>query len=153
MWFCLKIFGFQPIRIGSSGTCLDGRENHGSGQGKLLHKGAYSQLTTGLPLSAQRIQNFVPQLVLAWQNQGREAMLMDVHSSKFRKNLHTFVPLWFSLPRHFNPCLGWIFSHEKMSTAHSEKYNSSLKHDATFSISGKLAHASAEPSRDSRKDL
>jgi len=32
---------------------------------------------------------FVPQLPLAWQSQGRESMLIDVHPSKFRKNQKT----------------------------------------------------------------
>jgi len=30
---------------------------------------------------------FVSQLPLAWPSQGRESMLIDVHPSKFRKNL------------------------------------------------------------------
>jgi len=30
---------------------------------------------------------FVPQLPLAWQSQGRKSMVIDIHPSKFRKNL------------------------------------------------------------------
>jgi len=42
---------------------LDGKENHGSGQGKLLHKGAYSQLAARLAQSEFRL--FVPQFPLS----------------------------------------------------------------------------------------
>ncbi len=45
-----------PQKIGSCGICFDGRENHGSGQGKLRHKGAYSPLTARLAFGAERIQ-------------------------------------------------------------------------------------------------
>ncbi len=69
---------------GSSGISLDARENNGSGQGKLPHKGAYSQLTTRLAESDFRL--FVSQLPLARQSQGSESMVIDVHPSKFRKN-------------------------------------------------------------------
>jgi len=73
------------MKYGSSGICLDGRENHWSGQGKLLRKGAYSPLTARLAQSDFRL--FVSQLPLAWQNQGGESMVKDVHPSKFQKNL------------------------------------------------------------------
>jgi len=66
---------------------LDGRENNGSGQGKLFHKGAYSPLTARLAQSEFRL--FVPQHPLAWQSQNGESMLMDVHPSKFQKNQKT----------------------------------------------------------------
>ncbi len=50
-------------KTGASGICLDGRENHGSRRGKLLHKGAYSRLTAH---SAQSEFNlFVSQFPLA----------------------------------------------------------------------------------------
>jgi len=75
----------KVMKRGFSGICSDGSENHGSGQGKLLHKGAYSQLTARLAQSDFRL--FVPQLPLAWQSQGRESMVIDVHPGKFRKNL------------------------------------------------------------------
>jgi len=44
-------------KIGSSEIRLNGKENYGSGQGKFLHKGAYSPLTARLAQSAQRREN------------------------------------------------------------------------------------------------
>jgi len=64
---------------------MDGRENHGSGRGKLLHKGAYSPITARLAQSEFKV--LVSQFPLAWQSQGREGMVIAVHPSKFWKNL------------------------------------------------------------------
>jgi len=80
-----KVEGAAHLICGSSGICLDGRESHGSGQGKLLHKGAHLQLTACLAQSDLRL--FVSQLPLACQSQHSESMLIDVHPSKFQKNL------------------------------------------------------------------
>ncbi len=54
----VKVESTADLIYGSSGICLDGRENRGSGQGKLLHKGAYSSLLHAWrkALSAERIQ-------------------------------------------------------------------------------------------------
>ncbi len=65
---------------------MDWIEEHGSGQGKLHQKKAYSQLTTLLALSAERIQALCYTAPLAWQSQSRQSMVIDVHPIKFRKN-------------------------------------------------------------------
>ena len=69
-----------------SGICSDGREKHGSGQGKLLHKGAYSPLTRRLAQSEFNLFDLQPPL--DFPSQGGESMVIDVHPSEFRKNPH-----------------------------------------------------------------
>jgi len=46
-------------------------------------------------LAQSEFKLFVPQLPLAWQRQGRESILIDVHPRKFQKNLK--LPVKFNL--------------------------------------------------------